>query len=280
MAAGLPLAAGLYPHDVPSPGRALPSPGRALPSPGRALHNGQSRAGASLGGSPHEPEADGIALGVLLPRHLPENQLLHHHPQHAQRDGQQHWEAARGGSEEALVGGPGQPGPADGSGGGHCVLEESSFGGGLGADSSGSGGLERAALLHRAAAAGQRHLAPLGDSDGPLERAPSPGGLGRHVSFITAVLMGVALCFHSLLEVGCVAWDAARLGRPASRQLPLQAGRGGVGRAAAQCMPAFHRQASPAPTMLLVRRCATLPRPAPRFPPPASRVRRWGRRRR
>lgn len=37
-------------------------------------------------------------------------------------------------------------------------------------------------------------------ADGPLLGGPAGGGGSRRVTFLTAMLMGVALCFHSLLE--------------------------------------------------------------------------------
>ncbi|KAL4422184.1 hypothetical protein ABPG77_006425 [Micractinium sp. CCAP 211/92] len=37
-------------------------------------------------------------------------------------------------------------------------------------------------------------------TDGPLLGGPAGGGSSRRVTFLTAMLMGVALCFHSLLE--------------------------------------------------------------------------------
>ena len=89
-------------------------------------------------------------------------------------------------------------------------------------------------------------LGPPEASEGPLlggaVGAPGAAGAagGRHVSFLTAMLMGVALCFHSLLE------GAAMGAQPTIRCGVLRGGCGGGerrrqqpwGRSAVPCMPA------------------------------------------
>lgn len=167
----------------------------------RHVHSAAAAAAAAAGNGHSHGHSQGLANG-LQQHHSGSGELLpthhhhHHHPSSAA--------GLLGLPPNGMVGADGALLPEERSGG------RPSIDGCTGGSGGGGSGGRRPPTLHRDSSESlvfdiestEAAEGPLlgGPAGAPPSSSGGSGGGGRQVSFLTAMLMGVALCFHSLLE--------------------------------------------------------------------------------